>query len=284
MLDYRIDTFLALYEEMNYRRTAERLNMTQPGVTQHIHHLENFYGVKLFEYNGRQLRRTKQAEQLKQYFDSVRAEEISLREGFGQKNQVHLKIGATKTIGEFVIAPAVRGFLSKENHSLNLIVDNTKNLLSMLERGELDFTVIEGVFNKEKYPHHLFKREQFVGICAKNHPFAGKIVSLDAVFRENLLVREKGSGTRMLLQRAVEDRGYSLDSFRSWSSIGNFAVISELVAGEGAITFAYEPIVHSRRDLASFMVEDMQIQGEFNFVYANAQVAGPKIELFFNGY
>ena len=36
MLDYRTETFLTLYEEMNYRRTAERLQMTQPGVTQHL--------------------------------------------------------------------------------------------------------------------------------------------------------------------------------------------------------------------------------------------------------
>ena len=43
MLDYRIETFLTLYEEMNYRRTAERLQMTQPGVTQHIHYIENYY-------------------------------------------------------------------------------------------------------------------------------------------------------------------------------------------------------------------------------------------------
>ena len=52
MLDYRTETFLTLYEEMNYRRTAERLQMTQPGVTQHIHYLENYYGVKLFVMMG----------------------------------------------------------------------------------------------------------------------------------------------------------------------------------------------------------------------------------------
>ena len=75
MLDYRALTFLTLYEQMNYRRTAEKLNMTQPGVTQHIHYLESYYGVKLFAYNGRLLTRTKQAEQLKQYFESVLAED-----------------------------------------------------------------------------------------------------------------------------------------------------------------------------------------------------------------
>jgi DNA-binding transcriptional LysR family regulator len=282
MLDYRIDTFLTLYDQMNYRKTAELLNMTQPGVTQHIHYLEKFYGVKLFEYNGRLLMRTKQADQLKRYFDSVRAEEIALKDNFGQKDSVHIRIGATKTIGEFVVVPAVRAFLEKENHSLDLTVDNTENLLNLLSGGKLDFAIIEGVFNKEQYPHHLLKKERFVGICGKNHPFAWKTVSLEDAFRENLIIREKGSGTRMLLQQAVTDKGYSLEHFYRHSSVSNFSVICELVAKNGAITFAYEPIAHCRDDLATFVVEDMQIQGEFNFVYTNARVAQGKINCFFN--
>ncbi len=282
MLDYRVLTFLTLYDEMNYRRTAEKLSMTQPGVTQHIHYLEDYYGVKLFEYDGRILSRTKQAEQLKRHFESVRAEEISLKEDFVQTNNLHLRVGATKTIGEFVIVPEIRRFLLKGNHSLGLIVDNTEKLLTMLSQGELDFAVIEGVFDKERYPHHLFKKERFVGICGKGHPFAGKTVSLEEVFREGLIVRERGSGTRRLLEQAISDRGYSLDSFQSCSSISNFSVICELVAKNGAITFAYEPIANSRNDLETFTVEDMQIQGEFNFVYSNAQVAKPKIAMFFS--
>ena len=282
MLDYRVLTFLTLYDEMNYRRTAEKLSMTQPGVTQHIHYLENYYGVKLFEYDGRILSKTKQAEQLKRHFESVRAEEISLKEDFVQTNNLHLRVGATKTIGEFVIVPEIRRFLLNGNHSLGLIVDNTEKLLTMLSQGELDFAVIEGVFDKERYPHHLFKKERFVGICGKGHPFAGKTVSLEEVFREGLIVRERGSGTRRLLEQAISDRGYSIDSFQSCSSISNFSVICELVARNGAITFAYEPIANSRNDLETFMVEDMQIQGEFNFVYSNAQVAKPKIAMFFS--
>ena len=282
MLDYRVLTFLTLYDEMNYRRTAQKLNMTQPGVTQHIHYLEKYYGVKLFEYDGRQLKRTKQAEQLKRYFESVRAEEISLKEDFIQADSVHLRVGATKTIGEFVIVPEVREFLQQENHSLDLIVDNTENLLAMLSRGELDFAVIEGVFDKERYPHHLFKKERFVGICGRRHPFAAQTVSLGEIFREGLIVRERGSGTRRLLEQAISDRGYSLDSFQSCSSISNFSVICELVAKNGAITFAYEPIANSRDDLATFAVDGIKIQGEFNFVYTNEKVAKSKIALFFS--
>ena len=281
MLDYRVLTFLTLYDEMNYRRTAEKLNMTQPGVTQHIHYLENYYGVKLFEYDGRTLSKTKNARRLKKYFDSVKAEETDIRESFTPTDTIHMTVGATKTIGEFVIVPEIRAFLQAPNHNLDLIIDNTENLLHMLEKSQIDFAVIEGVFDKSKYGYHLFKKEAFVGVCAKDHPFAGGTVTLEEVFREDIVVRESQSGTRMLLQNAITDRGFSLDSFHRCSSVNNFSVICDLVAINKAITFAYEPIAHCRDDLATFMVEDMQIQGEFNFVYCNERVAKEKINRIF---
>ena len=281
MLDYRVLTFLTLYDEMNYRRTAEKLNMTQPGVTQHIHYLENYYGVKLFEYDGRTLSKTKNAQRLKKYFDSVKAEETDIRESFTPTDTIHMTVGATKTIGEFVIVPEIRAFLQAPNHNLDLIIDNTENLLHMLEKSQIDFAVIEGVFDKSKYGYHLFKKEAFVGVCAKDHPFAGRTVTLEEVFREDIVVRESQSGTRMLLQNAITDRGFSLDSFHRCSSVNNFSVICDLLAINKAITFAYEPIAHCRDDLATFMVEDMQIQGEFNFVYCNERVAKEKINRIF---
>jgi len=281
MLDHRVLTFLTLYDEMNYRRTAEKLNMTQPGVTQHIQHLERYYGTKLFVYDGRTLSRTTAAQRLKRYFDSARAEEADLRKSLIPGNTVHITVGATKTIGEFVIVPEVRAFLRHPSHNLDLVIDNTKQLLRMLERSEIDFAVIEGVFDKSKYDCHLYKKEDFVGVCAKSHPFANRRVRLEDLFAQDIVVREKPSGTRMLLQQAITNKGFSLDSFRRCTSVNNFSVLCDLVANNGAITFAYAPISRCRDDLATFSVEDLQISGEFHFVYCNRRIAEEKIRLLF---
>ena len=58
MLDFRVETFLAVCETMNFTRAAERLHITQPAVSQHIHALETQYGTRLFVYEGKQLRLT----------------------------------------------------------------------------------------------------------------------------------------------------------------------------------------------------------------------------------
>ena len=281
MLDYRIKTFLTLYKVMNYRITAQLLNMTQPGVTQHIHFIENYYGVKLFEYNGKTLSRTPAAESLKKHIESITAEEQEIFNSLKKQDKIHLDVGATKTIGEFVITPQVREFLKDNSHSINLDIDNTENLLSKLENCELDFAVIEGVFDKTRYKYKLFKTENFVGICSKNHPFANKTVMLADTMKETLILREYGSGTRLLLEQAINSLGWGIESYKRCISVSNFSVISEMVALDNAITFAYEPVALSNSMLTTFSVEDIHIVGEFNFVYCNEKIANDKIKLLF---
>lgn len=255
--------------------------MTQPGVTQHIQYLEKHYGVKLFFYDGRQLHRTREAEALKLYLDRAVAQERTLQETFSLSEGVHLEIGATKTIGEFVLASVVSRFLAEPAHSLTFMIDNTEKLLHELEDSRLDFAVIEGVFDKAKYGYHLYQKESYVGICAKRHPFAGRTVPLGDVFGQTLIVREPGSGTRLLLEQAIRDRGYSLEHFARCVSISNFSVIRDVVAQGTSVTFGYAPVAEDRADLATFEVEDMHITGEFNFVYCDEDAAKEKISLFF---
>ena len=212
MLDHRVKTFLTLYEQMNYRKAAQVLHITQPGVTQHIQYLEGQYGVKFFEYNGRTLTRTDNAVVFKQYLEQVLAREREMRLRFRREEQPPLRVGATKTIGEFVLLPQVKAYLSRPENRLELTVDNTQTLLRMLEEAQLDFALVEGVFDKSRYGSRLFRKEDFVGVCGGTHGFAGRRVSLEEVFQETLILREPGSGTRRLLEQAVGDLGYSLDS------------------------------------------------------------------------
>lgn len=280
MLDYRIMTFLTLYKEMNYRRTAEILSMTQPGVTQHIKYLEKTYGVKLFEYDGRRLKKTAAADILRRHLTSVHQEEQRLFEKLQSPELVSLRIGATKTIGEFVIPQKICNFLKADNHVIRLRVDNTTELLSAVDRGEIDFAIIEGGFDKSKYRYKLYSKEEFVGVCSKKHKFADKSVDFADVFEERLILRERGSGTRAILEKLLSDYGYCAGRFKRLSSMSSFSLIKEVVANSLGITFAYKPIVLSDKRLASFHIGNIKLNNEFNYVYSNRSVAKEKIDLF----
>lgn len=54
MQDFRMDTFLTVCKYMNYTKAAKELNLTQPAVSQHIHFLEQTYGVELLHIMGKE--------------------------------------------------------------------------------------------------------------------------------------------------------------------------------------------------------------------------------------
>lgn len=282
MLDYRIYTFLKLCDTMNYHKTAELLHMTQPAVTQHIHFLENEYGCKLFIYNGKSLKKTKEAYQLEAYACSAQYNEDILKKEIINKPLTELRVGATKTIGEYVITEQVKSFFQSDNYTLSLIVDNTSHLLFLLEHNKLDFAIIEGFFDKEKYNYMLYKKEPFVGICSKTHPFAQRNVSFEELFKETLIVREKGSGTREIFEQILHENNFTLDCFKKKICISSFQLIKEFVLTEKSISFVYEAVANSDSELSSFTVGNNIITREFNYVYLKNTNAEKFISLFEN--
>ncbi|WP_368645108.1 LysR family transcriptional regulator [Alkalibacterium putridalgicola] len=280
MLDYRIYTFLTLCDTMNYHRTAELLHMTQPAVTQHIHFLENKYKTRLFIYDGKRLEKTEEAEKLEAYARSAQYNENVLKNEMFSEHSMALRIGATKTIGEYVIPEQISKLVENEMVTLSLIVDNTEHLLLLLEQNKLDFAIIEGFFSKEKYDYKLYKKESFVGICSKNHPFADKDVSLADVLKETLIVREEGSGTREIFEQILNQKNHTVNSFKKTICISSFKLIQELIAAKNAITFAYESIARSNENLTCFTIEHSDIVREFNYVYLKNANATKYISVF----
>lgn len=280
MLDYRMHTFLTLCDRMNYRVTAEALNMTQPAVTQHIHFLEQAYGCKLFSYNGKKLSKTPAGEQLEAYARSAGYNEQMLRARLTAPGQTQLRIGATKTIGNYVIGKEIACLTARQDVSLSLLVDNTQRLLELLDQNELDFALIEGFFDKEKYGCSLFRVEPFIGICATNHPFAGRVVSIDALAQETLFLREPGSGTRGIFEQLLQERGESLTRFPHTACIGSFELIKALTAAGCGVSFVYQAVCNSSQRLAQFSIGSQPVTRGFYFVYLKGTDAPKRIQLF----
>ena len=281
MLDYRIDTFLTLCESMNYRKTAEMLHISQPAVTQQIHYLENQYGQKLFVYENRRLVKTEAAAILEQYARAAKLQQQDLLHKL-ESSPIHtLRIGATKTIGDYYLKEDIRRYLQSPDNALTLIVDNTEHLLRLLEENELDFSVVEGFFDKTRFDSILLRREPFVGICRKDHPFAGREVTMEELLQQTIIHREAGSGTRAILEQELRGYNESLQRFQRHICISSFNIILDLVKQGFGVSFVYNILADSDPALAKFSIRGETVVREFNVVYLKYADMGEKIRLFF---
>lgn len=280
MLDHRIDTFLTVCQVMNYREAAQLLHITQPAVTQHIQFLEKEYGCRLFLYENRRLEKTREAVLLEEHIRSVRQREQFLRQNLSGSGLRELKIGATKTIGDYVINEQVRRCLAQDETALTLIVDNTEHLLKLLEQNQLDFAIIEGYFDKKRFDSRLFRREPFVGICRKDHPFANREISIEELLQETIIHREEGSGTRAILEEKLQGYNESLLRFRRHICISSFKLILDLVKDGCGVSFVYEILADSHPDIATFRLSGEPIIREFNIVTLKYSDMSEKIAWF----
>lgn len=82
-----------------------------------------------------------------------------------------LSFGATLTIGEYVMPGLIGRHLEQHpRHHLSMIVDNTATLTGLIQKGKIDFALIEGDFNQSQLGFEKLSDEPFIGICAAESP------------------------------------------------------------------------------------------------------------------
>lgn len=283
MLDFRIETFLCVCKYMNYTKAARILNITQPAVSQHIKYLEDYYHVKLFSYSEKTLSLTPAGQELKSAMLSMKHDTLFLKDRISkaQNERQNLKFGATLTIGQFVIVNKIQPYMEKyPDCQVEFTVDNTEVLLSMLDAGTIDFAVIEGFFPKSEYAYQFISREKFAAVCGVNYPL-DRVAEFSELFSHRLLVREKGSGSREILVRYIQEYGYDLHDFTRKMVVNNIYVLKRLAAADMGITFLYRAAVEEeleRGELKELMIPDFDVFHEFNFVWRKGSIFEEKYQ------
>ena len=281
MLDFRMETFLTVCQCMNFTRASEKLNITQPAVSQHIHFLEKHYNTKLFRYEGKKPKLTGAGEILRNASLTMMHDEISMQNQMqktDEEEEIHF--GATRTVGDVLMGRILERYLRRyPDAKICMIVDNTQELLRKLDEGIIDFALVEGFFQKNEYEHQKYSDENYIAVCAPDYTFnSDKIttdVSVENLFHERLLVREEGSGTREVLERCLDAQNFSIHDFDIGMEVGSLQTIKELTKAGCGITFLYETAVQDELKegtLKRIPLKSFEISHEFNFIWRRGSI------------
>lgn len=283
MLDFRVNTFLEVCRCMNFTKAAEQLNITQPAVSQHIHFLENEYGVKLFYLEGKKIYLTRAGESLKTLLQQMTNDTENLKKKIKtlDSGSTKLSFGVTMTIGEYAIVPVLSRYLkSNPDTNIHIRYGNTTTLLKDLENGKIDFAIVEGYFPTEKYAVETFRTERFIAVCNKKHKFNKDVHKLSDLFSERLLVREIGSGTRNILERNLALQNYAIADFLHYIEVENMHTIHELLLADCGISFLYSIAVEKDLEkgiLKEIELEDFNMKHDFTFIWPKESIFSDKI-------
>ena len=216
-------------------RAAEALHVTQPAVSLQLRTLEEITGTPLTRRVGRTVQLTAAGEVMAQFSERIlrlweqAGDELAALHGITSGT---LRIGAVTT-AEHLLPPLLVAFtLERPDVRHKLQVGNRGEILNMLARREIDLAIMGTPPREMRTNAARFARHPMGFVASPSHRLMGKrkLVLAD-VLAANLLVRERGSGTRTAVDKLCRDAGHPLNFGSEVSS--NEAIKRMVSAGLG---------------------------------------------------
>lgn len=249
---------------------ARTLGITQPSISQAIGDIEKEYGVLLFARVNKRLRLTETGREFLPYAKRVLALEKEVDEFLrNAADMTRIRIGTSVTVGTCLM-PRLGGELSFRVPGIRLevVVNNTEYIENQLLNGELDIGLVEGDINHSDLKVETVIDDNLVVICGTNHPLCGKkTVTLEEVAGHNLILREKGSGTRAQLEDLLRERGLRADV--TWECCNTEAVLNAVSNGYGVSVLSGRLVSDygRRHQVWAAEISDATVNRGFSLVY-----------------
>jgi DNA-binding transcriptional LysR family regulator len=231
----QLRAFADVIELGSFSAAAERLNLTQPAVSQQVKQLERRFALKLIERVGRKVTPTPAGIELMAHarrLDAVMvgALDAMARHATGALGRVRIGTGATACI--HLLPPVLRD-LRGRLPSLEIAVStgNTAHILKLLEDNALDVGLVTLPARGRALSITPVLDDEFVAIASPDAPPLPRRVTPAVLAARPLVLYESGAQTRRIVDQWFGRRS---SSFKPVMELGSVEAIKELVgAGLG---------------------------------------------------
>ncbi|SHE29676.1 DNA-binding transcriptional regulator, LysR family [Desulforamulus putei DSM 12395] len=232
--------FYTLAETGSLAKTSKLLELSQPTINHNIYLLEQHYGAKLFDRSNKKIKLTRFGQVLQRYVSEILSlveQSEKHIENLVRELSGNLYLGASHTIAENVL-PKIMGMFNHDypEVDIHLEVTNTQHIVDHILENKLDLGLIEGPVTHEKIIAKPFMEDELLVVLPYNHPLAiKKNLTLNELATLPFVLREEGSGTRVVMETALKKAGLDPGELNTVMELGNTqAVIGAVEAGLGA--------------------------------------------------
>ncbi|ACD23282.1 LysR family transcriptional regulator [Clostridium botulinum] len=227
----KLKIFYETATELNMTSVAKKLYISQPSISQAIHEIEDELEVRLFDRIGKKLYLTHEGEIYLNYTRRILNlydESIRTINDINTNEKGKIKIGASTTIGIYILPDIIKGFLKEHSGiEISLAIDNTSNIEKMILENKIDFAYIEGTTNLDEIVQAKVWEDELIFISSLNHSWSKKeMVSTKDIIKEKLIMREQGSGTREIIEAYLKNNNID---YKIFMELGNTEAIKKSV-------------------------------------------------------
>lgn len=258
--NFRLKVFRLVAEHLNFRKASEHLFLTQPAVTLQIKALENDLGVRLFDRSANRVALTPQGSVLLRYARKISALAAQAEHELGAEAgqfSGELSLGVSTTIAQYVLPRLIGAFLDEHPRvQLALCSGNTEQVVQWVLDGSVAIGLIEGPARERGVHTEPFMRDELVLIVPPTSDAAH--FSAHQLLGSSLLMREQGSGSRHVVEAALEKSGLKLKAFKSVMDLDSTEAIKSAVEAGLGVGFVSRWAISKELELGALRVAQVR--------------------------
>ena len=241
-------SFHAVATYGSFTRASEMLNITQPTLSGQVKELEERYGTKLFVRHGRRIELTdigKSAFNITRHLFRHEEEVEHLLQSARALTSGELRVAtdspyiATPLLGQFQrLYPGIQ---------ISIQYGNSQQLMSWIEARRCDIAFLPNIPQEDERLFSIpLPPDRLVVFVSQDHDWADRrSVSIEDLVSQRLILREKGSRTRSIIEEAVQQAGHTLQNVMEIS--GREGVREAVAAGFGVGVVAENELLADSR-------------------------------------
>ncbi len=235
----QLRTFVSVVEHSSFSEAARALGLSQPAVTMQVQSLEADLGVTLLDRRYRKVEVTEAGRALLPHAHKVMKDVDAARvelEGLSGIVSGRLDIAASTTPGQYVLPRLLGGFLrAYPEVGATIRVCDTSEVVERVEAGEAHVGMTGAEVPGARVIYERHGSDDLVMVSPPGHEIAKReALRMTDLVDEQFIVRESGSGTRMVAEGALRRGGVDPAELRVVMELGtNEAVLSAVEGGMG---------------------------------------------------
>lgn len=261
---HRLMVFCKVIDLQSFTRAAEAMCLTQPTVSEHIRSLEAMLGEKLLDRLGREVLPTPAGKILYQYAREMihlRDKAVQALEKFKGNLSGSLLVGASTIPGTYIL-PAIIGAFKAGYPSINITVKigGSGTVVQLLLDGSVEFGMIGAKWDDKRIRMEEAYSDELVLVVFPGHPWEKRAyVEVEELAGMPFILRERGSGTRMVMSQALESKGFASSRLNAVAEMGSTEAVRQAIKARIGISILSAFAV--REDIANNSLHQVPLRG-----------------------
>lgn len=281
----QLHIFLKISQTKSITKAAEELFLTQPAVSIQLKNFQNQFQIPLTEVVGRKLFITEFGKDIALAAENILNEVYAINyKTVAFKGQLsgRLKISIVST-GKYIMPYFLSGFI-KQHPEIELLLDvtNKSKVIDSLENNEVDFSLVSVLPEKIAVEKVELMQNKLFLIGNSDLKFNQKSYDKTIFDEIKLIYREKGSGTRLVMEKFFEKNNLNVQKKLELTS--NEAVKQAVIAGIG---YSIMPLIGLKNELLQKQLQiihykNLPIKSAWNLIWMKRKNLSPVASAFLN--